>query len=79
MSQVPICVSIDEAHLAQIQQISQRLQSSGMTVEQTLATIGVITGSINADRLENITQIEGVKNVETQQNYQLNPPHSDLQ
>lgn len=79
MSQVQICVSIDEAYLAQIQQISQQLQSSGMIVEQALATIGVISGSINADRLEHITQIEGVKSVETQQNYQLNPPDADIQ
>ena len=79
MSQVQICVSVDEAHLSQIQQISQQLESSGMIVEQTLSSIGVINGSINSEQLNNLTKIEGVKNVELQQQYQLNPPHSEIQ
>ncbi len=79
MSQVKISVSVDDAHLPQIQQISQQLQSSGMNVEQTLSTIGVISGSISQGKLNSLFQIEGVKNVETQESYQLAPPSSGLQ
>ncbi len=79
MSQVQISVSVDDAHLAQIEQISQQLKSSGMNVEQTLLSIGVINGSIESDKLNSLTQIEGVKNVEPQQSYQLAPPSSDIQ
>ncbi len=79
MSQVKISVSVDNAYLSQIQQISQQLQSSGMNVEQTLSSIGVINGSIQPDRLNSLSQIDGVQNVEAQQGYQLNPPSSDLQ
>lgn len=79
MSQVQVSVSVDNAHLAQIEQISQRLQSSGMNVQQTLSSIGVINGSIEPDQLNSLTQIEGVKNVEPQQSYQLAPPSSDVQ
>ena len=79
MSNIQICVSVDEAHLSQIQQISEQLQSSGMIVEQTLSSVGVINGSIQADQVNNLTHIEGVKNVEPQQSYQLNPPNSDIQ
>lgn len=79
MSEVKISVSVDDAHLSQIQQVSQQLQSSGMNVEQTLSTIGVISGSIQPDQLNNLYQIEGVKNVEHQESYQLDPPSSDVQ
>ncbi len=79
MSQIQISVSIDNAHLPQINQISQQLQSSGMNVERTLSTIGVISGSIQSDRLNSLYQIEGVQNVEPQQSYQLAPPSSELQ
>ena len=79
MSQVQICVSVDEAHLAQMEQIAEQLQSSGMIVEQTLSSIGVIEGSINSEQLNNLTHIEGVTNVEPQQRYQLNPPDSEIQ
>lgn len=79
MSQIQVSVCVDNAHLSQIEQISQQLQSSGMNVEQTLSSIGVINGSIQSDRLNSISQIEGVQNVESQQNYQLAPPSSDIQ
>jgi hypothetical protein len=79
MSQVQVSVSVDDAHLPQIEQISQQLQSSGMNVEQTLSSIGVINGSIESDKLNSLERIEGVQNVEPQQSYQLAPPSSDVQ
>jgi hypothetical protein len=79
MSQVKISVSIDEAHLLQIDKISEQLQSSGMNVEQVLSTIGIINGSIQSDNLNSLYRIEGVQNVELQQGYQLAPPTSDIQ
>ncbi|MDJ0746136.1 MAG: hypothetical protein QNJ32_22615 [Xenococcaceae cyanobacterium MO_167.B27] len=79
MSEIKICVSIDDAHLPQIQQISEQLQSSGMSVEETLSSIGVITGSIESEQVNNLYQIEGVQNVESQQTYQIAPPDSDVQ
>ncbi len=79
MFQVPIGVSIDDAHLPQIQQISEQLQASGMSVEETLSSIGVITGSIESEQVKNLYQIEGVQNVESQQSYQIAPPDSDVQ
>ena len=79
MSQISISVSVDDVHLPQIKQISQQLQSLGMTVEQVLPTTGIITGSIQSDNLDSYYQIEGVKNIEPQQGYQLSPPSSDVQ
>jgi hypothetical protein len=79
MSQVQVSVFVDNAHLPQIEQISQQLQSLGMNVEQTLSSIGVINGSIPSDKLNSLYQIEGVQSVEPQQGYQLAPPNSELQ
>lgn len=79
MTQIQVSVSVDNAHLPQIEQISQQLQSSGMNVEQTLSSIGVINGSIESDKLNSLNRIEGIKNVEPQQGYELAPPNSELQ
>ena len=79
MSQVQVSISVDNAHLPQIEQIFQQLQSSGMNVEQTLSSIGVINGSIESDKLNSLYRIKGVQNIEPQQSYQLAPPNSDLQ
>lgn len=79
MSKIKISISVDDTHLSQIEQVSRQLQSSGMSVEQTLSSIGVISGSISNDRLDDLKKIEGVKNIEPQENYQLAPPDSDVQ
>lgn len=79
MSKVQVSISVDDAHLPDIEQISQQLQLSGMDVKQTLSSIGVINGSIESDRLNSLSQIEGVQNVEPQQSYQLAPPSSPIQ
>ena len=79
MSQVQVSVSVDDAHLPQIEQISQQLKSSGMNVEQILSSIGVINGSIQSDQLDSLSKIEGIQNIESEQSYHLAPPDSDLQ
>ena len=79
MSEVKISVCVDDAHLSQIEKISQQLKSSGMNIEQTLPNIGILSGSIQADRLNSLYQIEGVQNVEPQESYQLAPPSSEIQ
>ena len=79
MSQVQVSVSVDDAHLPQIEQISQQLKSSGMNVEQILSSIGVINGSIQSDQLDSLSKIEGIQNIQSQQSYNLAPPDSDLQ
>lgn len=79
MSNVEVSVCLDDAHLSQIEQIAQKLQSSGMTGTQTLPNIGIINGSIASEQLNRVAQIEGVQTVEPQQTYQINPPSSHIQ
>jgi hypothetical protein len=79
MSLVRVSVSVDNAHLEDIDRLAERLQSSGMNVEQTLSSIGVINGSIESESIDNLSQIEGVRQVEIQQGFQLPPPNSEVQ
>ena len=79
MSQIKISVCIDDAHLPSVEKIAQQLQSSGVSVEQTLSSIGIINGSIDRGKVNSLYAIEGVKQVEQQEIYQLAPPNSPLQ
>ena len=79
MSEVKISVCVDDAHLLNIEKISQQLQSSGVSVEQTLPSIGIINGSVDHGKIHSLYQIEGVKKVEQQETYQLAPPNSAIQ
>lgn len=78
MSKVRVSISVEEAYISRILEISQRLQSFGMDVEQTLPSIGVISGLIDSDQIDCL-KIEGVQQIEPEQNYQIAPPESDIQ
>jgi hypothetical protein len=79
MSLIRVSVSVDNASLEGIDRIAERLQSSGMKIEQTLSSIGVINGSIDSELIDNLSEIEGVQQVEIQQDFQLPPPNSEVQ
>ena len=79
MNRVQITVSIDDAHADRIDEVAERLKETGMDVEQTMQIVGVVTGSIASDRMSSLYSIEGVKAVEADRTYQLNPPDSDIQ
>jgi hypothetical protein len=77
MSELKISISLDDTHLEQISEIAKSLQSAGMNVEQTLPTVGVISGSIDSEQINRLYQIEGVQHIEPQQSYQLDPPEAN--
>jgi hypothetical protein len=79
MSRVKVSVGIQDDHIDRIGQVSDSLRSFGMDIEQTMPNIGMITGSIEAQKVDQLHQIAGVDAVELEQTYQLPPPNSPLQ
>lgn len=79
MSKIKISVSVDDAYIDQIGEVAQSLQSAGMDVEQTLSSVGVISGAIEADQLNSLSQIKGVEHVESERKYKIAPPESEIQ
>ncbi|MDQ4104006.1 MAG: ketohydroxyglutarate aldolase [Actinomycetota bacterium] len=55
------------------------LRAAGMQVHQVLGSAGIITGAVTDAQRPAITQVPGVASVETQQEFQLPPPDSDIQ
>jgi hypothetical protein len=79
MSKVKVSVCIHNDHIDQIGQVSDSLRASGMDIEQTMPNIGIVSGSIESQQIEQLQEIAGVDSVELEQNYQLPPPNSPLQ
>ncbi|MBD2206236.1 ketohydroxyglutarate aldolase [Calothrix sp. FACHB-1219] len=79
MSKVTLLISVDDQYKQQILEVVKSLQASGMKIEQIMEQIGVITGSIDSAQIEGISQVEGVAAVEVSQQYQLDPPESEIQ
>ena len=59
--------------------VAEQLRAAGMTVEQILPAIGVITGTIAAETRTVLAELPGVLAVEPEQTFELPPPDSDIQ
>lgn len=69
MSPVNVSVLISDEYLDRIWEVVSAVQTAGMTVEQILTTLGVITGACDAETMATLAQIEGVAAVELQHEY----------
>lgn len=79
MSRVNVSVTVDDAHQEQMLEVAADLQAAGMQVEQTLETIGVITGSCESSQISSLSRVAGVASLEPGQEVQLPPSDSPLQ
>jgi hypothetical protein len=74
-----VVVTVDDDQLAEIGELAERLRLAGMRIDQVLGDIGVITGSLPADRLTSAQRLPGVAAVERETSFQLPPPDEDVQ
>ena len=79
MSKIKVLISVGDEYYDRLSEVAEKLQAAGMHVDQWLVEIGVLTGSISADKVSSLSQIEGVADVESSDEYQLAPPDSDIQ
>ena len=76
---VPVLVSIDDAHRDQMDKVAERCREAGLEVDQALGEVGIITGSIPQGKVSGLSGVKGVASVEPGGDYQIAPPDSDIQ
>lgn len=79
MDKVKVTISIDDAHIDQIDQVTEQLKTAGLEVEQTLSTLGIVTGAVETEKMSSLSEVTGVDSVEVDQSFQLAPPDSEVQ
>ena len=79
MEKLKVNVSVADDHLRSMQEVVQRLKDAGLSVEQTLEGLGIVTGTVEAAKLPALSGLEGVSAVETDREVRIAPPDSDLQ
>ncbi len=60
----PIIVTVEDAYLPMIQEVATELQTAGMTVEQVLPTVGIISGSATLEQISRLQTLPGIISVE---------------
>lgn len=79
MDTVQVNVTIDNAHLEQIDAVTEQLKAAGLDVTQTLSTLGIVSGSIDADKVDSLSEVNGVESVDVDKTITLPPPGSNIQ
>ncbi len=74
-----VTVTVSDDHVAEIDDLAERLRTAGLRVEQVLGAAGVITGVVDQTGRASIAAVPGVAAVEDETSFQLPPPESDIQ
>ena len=64
MSKVEVIVKIDDASAAKISEIAAQCKAAGMSIDQQMGSLGMITGVIEQSSISKVEQIKGVSYVE---------------
>ena len=59
--------------------VAEQLRAAGMTVEQVLGAVGIITGSVDSERRAALAAVPGVVAVELDRPVGLAPPDAEIQ
>jgi cation transporter-like permease len=59
--------------------VAEQLRAAGMTVDQVLRAVGVITGTVAAEQRAALADVPGVLAVEPEQAFGLPPPDAEIQ
>ena len=78
-AKVEVVVTVEDAHLDKMVAVALRLKIAGLTASQTLASAGIVTGSVAQHAVAGLKKVVGVRAVETSRGVQIAPPDSSIQ
>jgi PHP family Zn ribbon phosphoesterase len=79
MAKVNLSVSVKDEHMPKFTEIVKELKKTGFNVDQELASAGVVTGSIDDQKVHDLKKLTGVEHVEESRGIQIPSPESEIQ
>ncbi|OQA47101.1 MAG: hypothetical protein BWY52_00344 [Chloroflexi bacterium ADurb.Bin325] len=76
---VQVQIAVDDAYMSDFADIVKAGRELGLQVDQELPEVGVITGRMPADKVEDMAACKGVYAVERPRSFHIAPPEDDLQ
>lgn len=74
-----ITVTVDDAHVADVDSVADELRAAGMEVSEVLGPVGIILGSVPSEQRAALEALPGVMAVESEQTFQIPPPDAEIQ
>jgi hypothetical protein len=79
MEKIAVSVSVHEKDLKRFPEVVKACEKAGLKPEATLDAAGVVTGSIDARKIDDLRRVPGVAHVERSRGVKIAPPYSDIQ
>lgn len=79
MVRTKVSLLVDENNLHRITDVIKHAKGAGLEVDQVLEQSGVVTGSMDHEKVESLRKIRGIASVEEDRKLQIAPPESELQ
>jgi hypothetical protein len=79
MPKVRLSLSVSDEHVKDLDGIAAAARKAGLDVEHQHASLGIVTGSIDAGKLDALRRIPGVAAIEEERQVGVAPPGSDVQ
>lgn len=64
MEKIEVLVTINDADAGKMAEIAKNCSAAGMSVEQQMSGVGMISGTIEKSNISKLRQIKGVADVE---------------
>jgi len=74
-----VIISVDDDRVEDISTVVDALRDAGLQVSAVLTGAGVVTGTVDGDRISSLSAVPGVADVEAEQTIALPPPDSSVQ
>lgn len=72
-------MTVGDDHVGDIDGVAEELKAAGMSVDQVLDAVGIVTGSVPSERRDALERLPGVAAVEAAHAFQIAPPDAEVQ
>jgi hypothetical protein len=79
MGKVRLSLSVSDSHVKHLGKVAKAAKKAGMKIEQQLDALGVLSGSIDAEKVDRLRGIKGVSSVEPEREVGVPLPGSPIQ
>ena len=64
MNTIKLTLSVDEAYLGRYAEVVENCRRAGMLVERQMVSLGIIVGSIDVSKMQDVHKVAGVRDIE---------------
>jgi hypothetical protein len=79
MSVMNVNIVVADEYMGRFSQVLQRSKKVGLHVKDQMKEMGLIIGSIDSSKLDELKRVKGISAVEKDREINLAPPDSDIQ